>query len=627
MVDLASLVVRLYADSNRFRNDLDRATGQLNGFAGVAKKAVLAVVGVAVATGAAMIKLGKDAIDAADAMNDLAKQTGISTESLSQLKYAAEQSGTDLDGLTAGLRKFAKQAADAAGGGKEAIKSFALIGVQVKDASGKMKDSETLLLEVADAFAQYKDGAGKAAAAQDLFGKSGQQLIPLLNQGSAGIREMKKEANDLGLTISGSFAQAADDFNDSLNKIKQQLGGFGIQIAERFIKPIQDVTTAISDLLAKNKDISGFLEGLTKGFRLVAYLAVATADAFNDVGKLIGGLAAYTAILARDGYDAAERFQADFNKEALAREEATNEALARILGERGELYNKAAGPRRLGTYLSPAQLAANAKLSGIKTPELKDFPTEIAKQASDGIEEIEIKLKKIELPEDIYADMRENTQTALEKAFQEFRKRMADLEVLKIEGKDLENYDARKKGIEQDFKESIERLKKPVKELNEFTKEAARNTQDIIANTFESLANGADFSFKSILKSFGQMIIRLAAQAAAANLAGKLFGEAGGGTKGTTGWVGTAISAITGALGRDSGGRGQRGMAYMIGKGAQPEMFIPDSAGTFVPAGAGRASVTNNFTLVADGPVAKRTQLQIAAAAARGVDRASRRNN
>ena len=68
-------------------------------------------------------------------------------------------------------------------------------------------------------------------------------------------------------------------------------------------------------------------------------------------------------------------------------------------------------------------------------------------------------------------------------------------------------------------------------------------------------------------------------------------------------------------------------MPYLIGRGAQPEMFIPDSPGTFVPAGRGMQTVINNFMTSGDAPISRRTELQIAAAASRGVARANRRNN
>src|SRR5262245_46592790 len=264
MVDLASLVVRLVADTSRYRRGIDTAADDLRRFASGANltfgKVGKIIAASALAAGASLVALGKVAIDAADELNDLSKANGISTESLSQLKFAAEQSGTNLEGLTTGLRKFNKQAVDAANGSKSAADAFGIIGIKVQDASGKLKPTEELLLEVADKFSQYKDGAGKAAAAQDLFGKSGADLIPFLNQGRGGIEGLKNEADKLGLTLKGSTAQGADDFNDNLNKLKQQLGGIGLQVAERFLPALIDITKALSDLLAKKSDLDGFFD-------------------------------------------------------------------------------------------------------------------------------------------------------------------------------------------------------------------------------------------------------------------------------------------------------------------------------------------------------------------------------
>lgn len=633
MVDLASLVVRLVADTSRYRRDLDRAASDLSGFQRIANSVVGKVAIAAAAAGAAvavaMTALGKSAIDAADQMNDLKKATGISTESLSQLQFAAEQSGTDLEGLTTGLRKFTAQAVEAATKAGPARDAFKLIGVSVTDSAGKLKDTETLLLDVAEQFSQYKDGAAKAAAAQDLFGKSGASLIPFLNAGRAGIEELKAEADRLGLTIKGNTAQAADDFNDNLSKLKSQLGGVGLQIAERFLPALIDITKALSDLLAKKSDLSGFFDALASGFRVVAYVAVATADAFNDVGKLIGGFAAYVAQVARGNFEEAAQIDEEFKKDAIAREEQTNRTLARIWGDRAETERKLLGPRRLGTYLSPAQQAANANRTGLE-PQLKEFPT--LKKAVDELQEVDITLKKITIEEDFYADLEDNTRTALGNALKDFNEKKADLFILQQAGrfdKDPEEYNRRLKEIETSMlallSQAPPKVAEATKAINEYQLQAARNTQDIIAGTFESLVTGGEISAKSILKSFGSMIVQLAAQAAAANIAGKLFGEAAGGAKGSSGLIGAAFSFFGGT--RDSGGRGRAGMAYAIGTGAQPEMFIPDRSGTFVPAGMMGTSVQNNFTLVAEEPISRRTQLQIAAAAARGVARANKRNN
>lgn len=637
MTDLASLVVRLIADTNRFRGDLNRAANDLNAFQRFAGttvgKVAIAAGAAAAAVGVAMIAMGKSAIDAADNLNDLSKQTGISTEALSQLEYAAEQSGTDLEGLTTGLRKFVRESTDAASKAGAARDAFSLIGVSVSDAAGTLKPTEQLLLDVAERFSQYEDGAAKAAFAQELFGKSGAALIPFLNEGRTGIERLMKEADRLGLTLKGTTAQAADDFNDNLGKLKSQVAGIGLQIAEEFLPALIDITKAFSEMLATKSDLSGFFKAISTGFRAVAYLGVATADAFKDVGRLLGAFYAAEFQLLQGNLDQVKEIYRQWKIDAVAAEEATNKQLARIWGEREEDRQRILGPRRMGSYLTDAQRQAAAANPFFKKP---DFPT--PKEVVDQLQEVEVKFKKLVIPEDFFAEFQNNTQTSLERAFIEFNTKKAQLNILRDENqlsKDAEVaaqiYIDRLKAIENEFlgvlTAGTKEAKEATKEINEFQLQAARNTQDIIADTFEGLATGADISFKSILQSFGQMLIRLAAQAAAADLAGRLFGEAGGGTKGTSGWVGTAAGLLGGLLKRDSGGRGRKGGAYMIGTGAQPEMFIPDRPGTFVPAGAGPMQVSNTFLIQSSEPVSRRTEMQIAAAASRGIARANRRNN
>jgi ribosomal protein L18 len=256
-------------------------------------------------------------------------------------------------------------------------------------------------------------------------------------------------------------------------------------------------------------------------------------------------------------------------------------------------------------------------------------------QAVDPVQEIEIKLKKIETNEidAYYAELERKTRTQTEIVLQAYSVDKFSLQQLldaKIISQELytERLRALQNKLLADISKGPPKIEEQTKKINEYQLEAARNSQDIIAQTFEDLTTGAEVSAQSILKSFGQMLLKLAAQAAAANVAGLLFGEASGntGAKGS-GLVGAALGAFGFAASRDSGGRGRKGVPYRIGTGAQPEWFVPDTSGSFVPAGMGGASVTNNFIIQGDQPVAQRTQMQIAAAASRGVSRANRRNN
>lgn len=694
MADLASLIVRLEAETARFRADLQRAENRLRSLEGAANSAsntIKRALGGALAyfSGRAIVGFLKGTIDAADHLNDLSKATGVSVEALSELQFAAEQSGTDLDGLTTGLRKLSKVAIDAASGSKSAAAAFKAIGVSVRDTNGSIKSTEALLLDVADVFSQYRDGAEKSAVAQEIFGKSGATLIPFLNEGKRGIAALRAEAERLGLTVSGKTAQAADDFNDKLSKLQSQANGLGRQVAEKLLPALTDIVNALSDLAADKDNVRGFIDGLSTALRSLAYVAVATGDTFGDVGRYLGGFAAYTAQVLKGNFAEAETIQADFLKDAIAAEAATTQTLERIWNDRAGAYNDA-----LAKYkFEPGRGGPTSRRGGDKTgakgkflqaipfaedngaaDELKkqiDKANDLTRTAGETVlADYAEKVKALDFLRDKaglgikeYADRLKAAQTDLlkelsqaspgEEAAKKEAERLKDLEeqTRTTAGAILATYKETRAALDEllakqiiDPAEFKARLKQtqtellaaisqaPVeaeaKKINEFQLEAARNTQDIIAGTFEDLALGVDTSLGSIAKSFGIMIVKLAAQAAAANLAGKLFGDAAtGGTTGGGGIVGTALGALTSYFGgtKDSGGRGYPGMAYSIGTGAQPETFVPDSAGTFYPAGKGQTVI--NFTIAGDMPITRRTQMQIAAAASKGVQRGNRRNN
>jgi len=142
---------------------------------------------------------------------------------------------------------------------------------------------------------------------------------------------------------------------------------------------------------------------------------------------------------------------------------------------------------------------------------------------------------------------------------------------------------ARGKINQEEYNQAVEMAQDAFDKANKtgeaFLEQASKNVQDILGQYLEDPFGS---SIEDMIADFGRMLVRMAAQAVAADIAGKIFGD-GVGSGG--GWVGTAMSAIGGFFGggRDSGGRGQAGKAYLIGAGAQPEMFVPDSAGTFIP--------------------------------------------
>ena len=145
-------------------------------------------VGVSLAGIGAMIK---SSIDSADALDEMAQRTGIAVESLSLLVPAAELSAVSTEKFEAGLKKLATGMLEAATGSEASAQNFEALGVAVQNQDGTLRDSEQVLLDLADRFQAMPDGAEKAALAVDIFGKAGAEMIPFLNQGREGIGALK----------------------------------------------------------------------------------------------------------------------------------------------------------------------------------------------------------------------------------------------------------------------------------------------------------------------------------------------------------------------------------------------------------------------------------------------------
>ena len=158
--------------------------------------------------------------DQGDRLNDLSNRLGIGAEDLQELGFAAAQSGSSVENLTVGLLMLSDKVGDAlVNATGEGAKAFAKYHISLKDASGGVKDTGALLAEIADRIAGAKTEYEKVTIAQDLFGRQGKVLLPLLKEGADGLAELREEARDLGGGFSKEAVKASDAFNDSLGRM------------------------------------------------------------------------------------------------------------------------------------------------------------------------------------------------------------------------------------------------------------------------------------------------------------------------------------------------------------------------------------------------------------------------
>ena len=227
----------------------------LGGVGGMSTKAALGLaalgVGAAVTVGVLVSKF-KDAIEMTTSLGEqfhnLSQQTGISAEALSgKWRLAAETSNTTVEALAVGFSQFSRQVINASEGNKQAAETFERLNISVKDTNGNIRDSDTLMMEVAERFKNTSDGVLKTDTAMQLFGRSGRNLIPLLNEGAEGLSKLEKEARLLGITLSTETAKAANEFNSNMAVLKLNADGFWMEIASPIVEGLAKITTAFRE--------------------------------------------------------------------------------------------------------------------------------------------------------------------------------------------------------------------------------------------------------------------------------------------------------------------------------------------------------------------------------------------
>lgn len=215
----------------------------------------------AAAGAAAMGVLVKRAIDTADEMSKAALKAGVSTEALSRLAWAGELSDVSLGALTTSIGRLNNVMAEMARGGATDTKAiFDALGIAVTDADGKLRSGDHVFYELADRFAAMENGAERSALAIQIFGRSGAELVPLLVNGSAGLRDMADEADRLGKTISTQTGRDAEEFNDSLTRLKAVAEGLALTVATDLLPELNRFTNWLND-----PSIAAGLSGLASG--------------------------------------------------------------------------------------------------------------------------------------------------------------------------------------------------------------------------------------------------------------------------------------------------------------------------------------------------------------------------
>lgn len=278
-----ALVLKLVAD--QFQSELKKSGGALGEF----NKFISDWKVQLTASGTALFAIAKSTANYGEELLKTSQKIGIKVSALAGLQHAANLADLSNESLSTGLKKLSVNMVDAARQTGDGEALFRRLGVSATDAAGQLRPTEQVLLDLADVFANSKDGAGKAEVAVKLFGKAGLDLIPFLNQGKVGIKELMAEAERLGLVMSRQDAEAANKFNDELKKLTAQVRGMTLAVGKELIPTMTELITLFRNL--------GSGTGLSFGMRMLHIQFVA-------LNALLKELQANAQFLSGTGKDA-----------------------------------------------------------------------------------------------------------------------------------------------------------------------------------------------------------------------------------------------------------------------------------------------------------------------------------
>ena len=259
------------APVTKLANSVRSASGMVAGLG--SKIAALSGIGAALGSaigGGVLVNQQLEAIDTAAKLSD---RLGIATEALAGLQHAGDLAGVSNENLTKGIEKMLNSVGEAAAGTGEARGAFAALGLSAADLANM--SPEAAFKAIADGLAGIENAAQRATLAQDIFGKAGQGLLPLLMSGSKGIAAAQAEAERLGLTFSRIDAAKVEESNDAITRMKAV-----------FVGAARSVAIAIAPAITKTSDL--FREASIKARATLGPIVSSAISSFKTIYSTVG---------------------------------------------------------------------------------------------------------------------------------------------------------------------------------------------------------------------------------------------------------------------------------------------------------------------------------------------------
>lgn len=250
------------------------------------------------------------AAETANEIKDASERIGVSSQMFQTLQYAATQTGVGLQKLEPLLTKFSQVIGEASEGGNEASAIFSALGVSLKGPDGQLRSMDDILPSLADKISKIEQPAVRNAVAVKLFGKEGVKFVQVLADGSKGIDEYRKRAEELGIVLGDDLVNDGAKLNNQIEEVGLVFSRLRDAAGAELFPVLKDLLTQLTQVFIENRpaiiafaksfaqDLPGTLKSLAEIFRGLWAAVQPLISIFNGLAKVFGAANVIFTVLA-----------------------------------------------------------------------------------------------------------------------------------------------------------------------------------------------------------------------------------------------------------------------------------------------------------------------------------------
>ena len=272
MALVGDVAVRLTAKTQEFVRNIGAAKDKYEKFGGtltkVGKVMTVGVTGTITAATAAIGGMIAATTKAADEMVLFSQRTGISIETIQELKFAGDIAGVTLEQMSQGVQVMTMRMLEGGQASKDTIAAINKLGISVTDTTGAFRSQEDIFVDSVSALAAVGNATEQAALANEIFGRQSRNLGPLIVGMKGQLGELRNQARDLGLVMSEDAVRALDSFDDKMTILSKSIKKVGADVTIALLPVIEGslMPFITDDLVPAFQKLAGWLSSAAKLF-------------------------------------------------------------------------------------------------------------------------------------------------------------------------------------------------------------------------------------------------------------------------------------------------------------------------------------------------------------------------